>query len=62
MTEAERKWNDAKRAWDRDDGKDQVKTVNRGEDLYFAALNLIEELRDELRAAQCTGEVVYDLL
>lgn len=62
MTEAAKKWEAAKRAWDRDDGKNPVKTIGAGEDLYFAALNLIEELREELRLAQATGEVAYDLL
>ena len=52
MTDAERKWESAKRAWDRDDGTNTVRTINAGEDLYFASLAMIEELREELRIAR----------
>lgn len=50
MTDAANKWEAAKRAWDRDDGKNTVKTINLGEDLYFAGLTLVQELRDEIAA------------
>lgn len=41
-----RQWDRARKAWNRDNGPIEA-TVNAGENLYFAASNLIEALSKE---------------
>ncbi len=45
LAQFERAWERAMMVWNRDDGKDYVRTVQRAEDLYFAGANLITELQ-----------------
>lgn len=47
MTDREKEWKRAMAAWNKDAGPIE-KTVKAGEDLYFAALFLIEELREKI--------------
>lgn len=45
LTVLEKKWASAKNRWNKDGGPIE-KTINAGEDLYFAAETLIEHLKE----------------
>lgn len=45
---ARQAWNRACGVWSRDDGKDAILTVQRGEQMMFAATDLICALEDAL--------------